>query len=391
MFIIKKIAITTNKMIMGGIEKALLEMINNMREDEYEITLFLKSNGGELIDSVPSRVKKIIIFEENISTKNKIKRFIKRKQIIKAFKVGFYTLMSSRSTNFAKSYKYICKTLDRIDEEYDLAISYSTPTSFSVVYTIDKIKAKKKAVWIHSDLDRYKELIKDYEEYYAKYDQVYSVSNVGCKKIADIFPGKIKSVSTFYNIISQSNIQLQAEKGDDFKDYYDGIRIVTVGRLSYEKGQDIVINIVKELKLQEYNVRWYLIGDGEEYKSLEKNIKDNNLEEDIILMGNKENPYGYIKDCHIYVQPSIQEGYCMTVSEARCLNKPMIITDFNGSYEQINNMKTGIIVERDEKQLINAIKLLIDDKHIMEAFKNNLELNEVDTKKEMDKIKALLN
>lgn len=386
----KKIAIATNKMVMGGIEKALLKMIDDMKEDEYEITLFLKSVGGELLDSVPTRVKKIIIFEENMTNKKRTIRLLKKKKFGKAFRVGFYTFLSSRTTNFAKSYKYICKTLDSIDEEYDLAISYSTPTAFSVVYTIDKIKAKKKAVWIHSDLDRYRGLIKYYKGYYSKYDQVYSVSKAGCKKIVDIFPGKIKAVSTFYNIISQSNIQLQAKKGDGFKDCYDGIRIVTVGRLSYEKGQDIVINIVKKLKSQKYNVRWYLIGDGEEYTTLEENIKDNNLEEDIVLMGNQDNPYGYIKDCNIYVQPSRQEGYCMTVAEARCLNKPIIITNFNGSDEQINNMKTGIIVERDEKQLIYAIKLLIDNKHIMEKFRSNLKLKQIDTEKEIDKLKQLL-
>ena len=327
----KKVAIITNKMVMGGIEKSLIEMIKNMSVEEYDITLFLKYDGGELVNNLPKDINKIVIFKENLSNKNRFIYEIKKMNIITALKIGFYTIMSAKTKDFAKSYKYICKTIEKIDEEFDLAISYSTPTSFSVVYTIDNIKAKKKAIWIHSDLDKYKELIKKYENYYTKYDQIYSVSKLGCEKILQIFPEKLKSVSTFYNIISKDKIRRMSNIDKGFNDNYKGFRIVTVGRLSYEKGQDIIINIVKRLKLQGYDLKWYLIGDGEERINLENNIKINRLEEDIILMGNQDNPYKYIKDCDIYVQPSRQEGYCMTVAEARCLGIPMIITNFNGA------------------------------------------------------------
>lgn len=385
-----KIAITTNKMVMGGIEKCLIEMINSMHEEQYDITLFLKHNNGELINNIPKHVKKVVIFEENISNKKRIINEIKKLNIIKGFKIGFFTFLSSKTKNLAKSYKYICKTIDNIDEEFDIAISYSTPTSFSVVYTMDNIKAKKKAVWIHSDLNQYRDFLKKYENYYSKYDEIYSVSKLGCEKILNIFPNKLKSVSTFYNIISKNKIELLAKIGESFNDDYDGLRIVTVGRLSYEKGQDIIINIVKRLKIQGYNLKWYLIGDGEERINLENNIKINGLEEDIILMGNQDNPYKYIKDCDIYVQPSRQEGYCMTVAEARCLSKPMIITDFNGADEQIENMIDGIIVQREEEKIIDAIKLLINDEYLRDKFKKNLELKMVDTVDEIQKLNKLL-
>ena len=115
-------------------------------------------------------------------------------------------------------------------------------------------------------------------------------------------------------------------------------------------------------------------------------IKKNNLEEHFILLGTKNNPYPYIKQCDIYVQPSRHEGYCITLAEARAFNKPIITTDFVGAREQIENGHDGLITKFDETEIYNAIKKLISNNTLCDKFRNNLKRKEVNTISEINKL-----
>ena len=112
-----------------------------------------------------------------------------------------------------------------------------------------------------------------------------------------------------------------------------------------------------------YNIRWYWIGDGNQFDFLEKKIKEMNIQDKFYLLGNKINPYTYMKNCDIYVQPSYYEAYCTTTNEARILNKPIIATDVGGMRDQFIDGKTGILVETDKNAIFNAIKYLLDNKN----------------------------
>jgi glycosyltransferase involved in cell wall biosynthesis len=114
-------------------------------------------------------------------------------------------------------------------------------------------------------------------------------------------------------------------------------------------------------------------------------IKDHNVENDYILLGATPNPYPYMKQCDIYVQSSRHEGYCITLAEARCFDKPIVTTNFTGANEQIVDGLTGLIVDFDEQQMFNAIKKLLDDKNLVNELRENSRNQIVNTPNEMKK------
>lgn len=153
----KKIIIVTHKMVTGGVEKALIEMLKNLKLDNCQVTLMVRERGGILEEKVPEHVNIIGIFDKENSTKAKIIESIKKFNIIRAAKLSFYLISSYFARNTFQSYNSISKTLPILDDEYDLAICYNAHFSFPVIYTINNIKAKKKLLWVHGESSYYKE------------------------------------------------------------------------------------------------------------------------------------------------------------------------------------------------------------------------------------------
>ena len=368
----KKIAIVTRRMIMGGIEKSLISLLETIPKDDYEVTVFLMGRDGELEPDIPDWIKVKSIFGDESYTLMKIKNNIKNGNIRETLKLIYYTMKARKSKTVYEEELCYSKMLPILNEEYDIAIAYHTPASFPVVYVMNNIKSKYKFAWIHSDVSVYKEELVPYKEFYYKYDKIYCVSKYGRNKFIEMYPELKYKTEVFYNIINKDKLETMARQGNGFEDNFDGIKILTVGRLTDEKGQDIIPDIVKLCTNDGINIRWYCIGDGENKDILEEKIKDNKLESRIILLGNKLNPYPYFKECDIYVQPSRHEGYCITLAEARMFSKPIVTTDFVGAMEQIIDGETGLIVKFDKYQIYNAIKKLSRDNTLVNNIIYNL-------------------
>lgn len=165
-----------------------------------------------------------------------------------------------------------------------------------------------------------------------------------------------------YNIIDKQQILKLSEQEIPETENNDSSTLVTVGRLSKEKGIALACEVCHKLVEKGYPIQWFICGERDERKRLEKMIRYYNISEHFLLR-NKENPYSYIKKSDIYVQPFLHEGYCLTLAEARILCKPIVSTDFSGAREQLGNNK-GLIVNSDEKSLINGIELLISNEDI---------------------------
>lgn len=374
----KKIAIVTRCMIMGGIEKSLISLLKAIPSNEYDVTVFVMSKGGELFDDIPKWVNVKCIYGELNSTYEKIKEHIYNKEIYKCFKNIYYTLLSKiyrKIDNIYKEEWCHLKIVPEIKEQFDIAIAYHVPASMPVVYVINNLNANQKLAWIHSDISVYEEELIRYEKYYPKFDKIYCVSKFAKNKFVDKYPNLKDKVEVFYNIIDKSELYKLGDEYKVFEKRFDGIRLLTVGRLTEQKGQDLVPEIINMSLKDNLNFRWYLIGDGEEKENLEKLIKKHNLEDRIILLGTKINPYPYFKECDIYVQPSRHEGYCITLAEAIAFNKPIVTTDFVGAMEQIIDGKTGLIVKFDKYELYSAIRKLSQDNVLVNSIIENLKIS----------------
>ena len=137
-------------------------------------------------------------------------------------------------------------------------------------------------------------------------------------------------------------------------------------------------------------VRWYLIGYGKEESSIREEIQRYNMQNNVIILGKKQNPYPYIKACDIYVQPSLFEGKSVAVIEAQILNKPVVITNFTTAKSQLKDGIDGIIVPMDSYGCAYGIVTLIKDKELQQRLIDNTKKSTYSNESEVEKIYALM-
>ncbi|MFS0764125.1 MULTISPECIES: glycosyltransferase [Peribacillus] len=389
----KKILFMLINLNIGGTEKALLNMISELKKNKYDITILMLEKYGGFLNYLPDGVR-VEIVPEYKHIKNSLNTplhkyaldLFKEGHLIKSFVLMFFYLISKVSKERSLYYKYILRGFPVVEDEYDIAVAYAGPMDFISYFVINKINAQKKIQWIHFDVSQIGFNKFFASKVYKKFDKIFVVSKEGRKHLVSILPSIKEKTEVFSNLLSQELIKFQAEKGRGFTDEFEGVRILTVGRLSFEKGQDIAIQALTRLIQNGYKARWYCVGEGNSRLNFEKLIQKNNVSEHFILLGSDPNPYPYIKNCDIYVQPSRHEGYCITLAEARCLNKPIITTSFTGAKEQIKNGVTGVIVNCDEDEIYQAIVTLINETNRCKKLIENLSAETIDTKNEIKKI-----
>ena len=169
-------------------------------------------------------------------------------------------------------------------------------------------------------------------------------------------------------------------------DNSNSIILISVGRLTNAKGYDMAIESCKKLVEKGYDIRWNIIGDGEERTNLEQRIKKNNLEDRFILLGIKENPYPYVRNADIYVQTSRFEGKSIAIDEAKILNKPILITNFSTAKDQISNGEDGLIVDMNVDSIVKGLEKLINDTDLRNKLTKNLSKEQLGTENEINKL-----
>lgn len=393
----KKIMFMVINMNVGGTEKALLNMISEMPKDKYDITILMLEEYGGFLDSIPSAVhveflKGYASIKDMLNNPPQITalKFLKKGKIVKAFNILSAHLITKIVKDKSIFFKYVLRDYHEIDEEYDVAVAYAGPMDFISYFVVNKIKSRRKIQWIHFDVTKIGFNENFAAKLYSKFDKIFVVSNEGKDKLISILPSLKYKIDKLLNIMSPELVVKMAAEESGFDDDFNGMRILTVGRLSKEKGQDLTITVLAKLKEAGYNVRWYCIGDGTARKEYEKLIKEFNVENEYILLGAISNPYPYMKECDLYVQSSRHEGYCITLSEARCFDNPIISTNFTGASEQIAHDQTGLIVSFNEQQMYNAIRQVLDNKNLENKFRNNLKNEIVDTTNEMEKLYGII-
>ena len=394
----KKILFMCINMNIGGTEKALLNMVNQIDNNKYEITLVMLEKYGGFLRQIPSFIKVLYIneykyMEPFIKEPPQLlaKKLIKDKSYIKGFGTLINYSISKFSNDLSYYYRYLLRNVKLMEDEYDLAVAYAGPMDFITYFILNKVKAKRKAQWIHFDVTKIGFNKKFAEKNYKKFDKIFVVSEEGKEKLINLIPALNNKIEAFFNIISCNLIENMSKNEKGFNDSFDGVRILTVGRLSKEKGQDLTINVLARLRNEGYKVKWYCVGDGPDKENYYNKIKDLGIEDYYILLGSKLNPYPFMKECDIYVQPSRHEGYCITLGEARCFDNPIVTTNFTGANEQIKNGETGLVCDISEEAIYKSIKKLLDDKELYNKIRINIGNEIVNSTDEIAKLDKVLN
>lgn len=383
----KKILFMVSSMNIGGVEKSLLSLLDTIPKEMYDITILMLNKTGGFLSYIPEYikveeaqwfkdVKPLIMNSPYDIVRNDLKsgRMLKIPSFIHAY---YKTKITENRFYY---YKYVLNEIPMKDEKYDVAIAYAGPTEIIDTYIAHKVTAKKKVAWVHFDVSKH--IINEglYTKLYKLYDKVFAVSNEAKDKLDEKVPSVKGKTEVMLNVISAGGIRELAQQKCELGTVNDCIKIVTVGRLSKEKGQDLAIEALYKLKGDGVKVKWYCIGEGNDRKELEKLIQKYKLQDEFILLGAKINPYPYIREADIYVQPSRHEGYCLTLAEAKILNKPIITTNFAGAMEQIEDGKTGIIVKCEWRNLYCGLIELLGNKDLQNELVQNLKFKIINEK-----------
>lgn len=392
----KDILILMPSMFIGGAERSLIGLLDSIDYEKYNVDLFLNRHEGEFMSLIPEKVNLL----PQIDAYTNFDRPIKDVLFSKNFKYGIARLKSKldmkrnvkngNQSNVWSSMQFISNRLvpllPNIDKEYDLAINF-----LGIADVLgQKVKAKKKLAWIHTD---YSKLIPDRDldlDTYSKVDYIVTVSEHCEKQFLNVYPMLNNKSLVIENILSEKFINLQAEEKVEDIQIDDSIKLLSIGRFTDAKNFDNIPKICKNILEKGINVKWYIIGYGTDEELIKSKILEEKMQDNVILLGKKENPYPYIKKCDIYVQPSRYEGKAVAVREAQILNKPVVITNFETSKSQLTDDFDGIIVPMDNEGCAKGICNLIRDKGLQQRLIENTKVTDYTNKKELEKIYALL-
>lgn len=398
-----RIFIAMHYMEIGGAETALVGLLNALDPNRVDVDLFLYDHRGEMMQFIPEWVNLLPQIPKYSVLERPIVELVKRgfwgiaagRLWAKYISKVAYKRSGSKLENnggLDKMSKCTAPLLPRINQSvtYDLAISFLTPHRI----VAEKVKAKKKIAWIHTDYTRVWVDAEEELKVWQKYDYVASISGDVTNTFLQVFPSLAPKIVEIENTLSPTFVRKRAELQNVDKEIrHEGtITLLSVGRFSdaknYDNVPDICKRLINETKL---NIKWYIIGYGGDEDLIRQKIKEAGMEDHVILLGKRSNPYPYIKNCDIYVQPSRYEGKSVTVREAQMLCKPVVVTNYPTAPSQIRSGVDGVIVPMDNEGCANGLAEVICDKPLQERIIAHLKTHDYGNESEVEKIYTLIN
>lgn len=391
----KRILIVSHTLELGGAERSLIGLLDAIDTEKYHVDLFLMRQTGELLEMLPDKIN--LLPECPAYT-------VLARPMLEVLKEGHLLLCAARMFGKIKSYlydkrhhyqesgvsleyshKYTCPLMPVIQPKmkYDVAISFLTPHYF----VAKKVYARKKIAWIHTDYTNVSVNVASESAMWGAYDTVVSISDAAARAFRRVFNNVRSNIVIMENILPKKFIWDQAKEKCKLPELDDTcFKILSIGRFCYAKNFDNVPSICKYLVKMGINVRWYLIGFGNDEELIREKIRSNKMENRVIILGKKSNPYPYINSCDLYVQPSRYEGKCVSVKEAQMLGKPVVITDYATASSQLESGVDGIIVPMDNKNCALGIANLIRNKDKMKDLSSNCRKRDYSNQSEIDKL-----
>lgn len=396
----KKIIIVSHAMFLGGVEKSLLGLLEAFDYTQYDVDLFLLRHEGELLEYIPKEVNLLPEVKQYTVLARPMVDTLKEGHIlltlgrlygkIKANKYIKQHHQTDSEVPIDYSHKYTYKLMPFInkDTNYDLAISFLTPH-----YIVShKVNAKKKIAWIHTDYGHVETDIDSQLNMWRSYDYIASISQAVTTNFLKNFPQLEDKIIEIPNILPVKLISKQADEFDVSGEMIDdsSIKLLSIGRYCEAKNFDNVPFICKKILELGLNVKWYIIGFGGDEERIKKSITESHMEDHVILLGKKSNPYPYIKACDVYVQPSRYEGKCVSVIEAQSLHKPVIITNYPTAMSQLKDGYDGVIVSLENNQCAENIVLCLTNQNKLREMTINMLSNDYSNQKNIDILYTLI-
>lgn len=366
----KKVLIVIQSLYNGGAERSLVNLLNELPQDKYSIDLLLFRKEGMFLNQVPEFINVLDtpkVLKAMYSPLSKSGKYA----LLKAF-YTFRSRVAEKDIKRRRSYrwhKFYTKKINELSCHYDVAIAYAAN---DVLYFVDeKVNASRKIAWIHNDYVSAGYSAECDFPHLKNMDAIVTISQA-CKEILDqVFPSLCDRTFNIPNITSPKIIRKNADEFFPAEYVEDEFTILSIGRLSRQKGFDLAINAAAILKQKGIQFKWFIIGNGELYKTLISLIDELDVSDVISFIGTRENPYPYIKKCNVLVQTSRFEGKSMVLDEAKIIGTPIIATDYATVRDQINDNE-GMIVPMTPDGIASGIQNLNEDNEKILKIKNYL-------------------
>ena len=397
----KKLLITACSAEIGGIERSLVGLLDVLDYDRYDVDVLLFSRKGELLPYVSPKCNLLpeipqcatlltpirtvlqqghfLLGAARIRARRKIARKYKADDPKTADGVTFALLQSYWDASIG--------LMPKLRGEYDAAISFMWPHHF----VAQKVRAKKKFAWVHTD---YTIAILDTKRdaaIWERFDGIAAVSDECGEAFLQIYPQFREKLTTVENILPQSFVRQSAlESEPEEMCGTDVPKLVSVGRLCYQKAFDRAVRVARILKDRGVSFCWYVVGFGGEEEKLRALIRELDVGDCFRLLGKKSNPYPYVRACDLFVQASRYEGKAVTVREAQMLAKPVLITDFLTARSQVRDGFDAVIVPQDETAIADAIESLLKDDDKRRTLCENARATDYGNAEEVNKIYRMI-
>lgn len=369
----KKIIFVTKALWIGGIETALVNLLNNFNYKKYDVTLLVLKAELDMLKQIHPKCRVIIADrDETVSFQEKY-RYSRLYHLTeepenpsRLHKMMMWTVPVIRWTENRFYIRYIRKMMG--EERFDTAVIYSDVAGETAVRAI---RADKYLLFYHHGAMRH---VYHDKIAYKKCEKIIAVSENQAEILRQFIPQYKNKVIAIHNLTDVQGIQ---DKGmEAITEVFDKTKfhIVSVGRVSHEKGMDIAVKVCAKLVQDGYkNVRWWIVGAGPAMAEVREIITELHMEKYVITVGMKANPYPYIQQADLYVQPSRFEGYPMTILEALILGQVVISTDNPGASEIIHNNFTGVLCPLDINKIAVTIETMIQKPQELEKIKKTVQ------------------
>lgn len=353
-----KVLFRHRSMEMGGVEKVMLSLLNNLDREKFDMTVCLNLNQGELRDEFPSQVRKVYLTQgkEDFSKNT----FLKKIQLFQ------------RKTKLEKLRKNP-QIIDReyLKQDFDIEIGMTYNDFESVLNSSNK--NSKKVGWFHSEIDlpKLQPLVPKILEHFPQFDYMIYCSEKIRKIMHEAYPNlNYLDENVIINAIPIEEIRKKSEA--KIPEFTQNPVFVSVGRLHTRKGYHKLMEAHQQLLKDGFDHSVMIIGDGEELPNLLAQQKKLGVEKTFIFAGNKMNPYPYIKNADFFIMPSESEAWPLVLAEALILQKPTIATDTGDVATMMQHRETGYLIQYSTEEMYAAMKEFLTNKDLVQKIQFNL-------------------
>lgn len=380
----KRILFTIGCLDSGGVSKSLINLLETIDKEIYDVSLFVANPNGVMMKHVPSNVR--------VLSNDKIPYLV-------GGSTGLFPLLKNGDFYlfFASIVRILLSRFDKgkaglllsrlmpefIDETYDLIVDYNG--QHMLYYMVDKLHGRKKISFFHSDYFQWPYYEKVDCIYYPKVDGIYSISPTCVESLKKKFPQCSDKIFLMENLILKNKIEALSKASQNIMNR-DEVNFVTLGHVCLNKGSKLAIETASLLKQRTVRFRWYFIGQVSDEFDFVSYVKELGVEEEIMFLGRQDNPYPFLSAATLYIHPSKFEGKSIALDEAKVLQKPIVVTNFSSVQDQFIDRVNASICNMDAESIASAIIELLDNDELRNRYSCWLAENSIDNLREIQKI-----